>query len=74
MELAVRVDTDRAVRIGEQGFEVVEVAVRLLVDGSEPFGEGGRRTGELKDTTSKLAVCPDAGRSCRSECMLLDTP
>ena len=39
MELAVLVDTDRSVRIGEQGFEIVEVAAHLFVDGRDPLGE-----------------------------------
>jgi hypothetical protein len=52
VELAVGVDTDRAVGVGEQGLEVVEVAAHLVVDGDEAFGEGSRHAGELKDFRS----------------------
>jgi len=38
VQLAVVVEADRAVRVGEQGFEIVEVAADLAVDDRQALG------------------------------------
>jgi hypothetical protein len=43
------VDAHRAVGVGQQDFQVVEVAAHFAVNGRQPFGEGGGHGGELED-------------------------
>jgi len=49
VQLAVLVDAHRAVGVGEQSFQVIEVAAHLLVDDGQSVGEGGGHGRQLKD-------------------------
>ncbi len=62
--MAVGVEADRAWGVGEEDFEVVEVAAHLDVDGGQPFGEGPGHACELEDfgTLGRPSPPTDADR------------